>query len=135
MICSHKDIDTLARTVFGEARGETRLGQIAVAHAVLNRVKAESWYGDTIEAVCRKKWQFSCWNADDPNLPKLKTVDLGNKYFRSCMFAALGVVNGWFPDPTEGSRHYHAKSVSPDWAQGKKPVRVIGVHKFYNDVR
>lgn len=130
-----EDIDTLARTVFGEARGETRLGQIAVAHVILNRVKAESWYGDSIEEVCRKPWQFSCWNENDPNLSKLKAADLGDEAFRKCMFAALGAISGWFPDPTEGSRHYHTKGVSPEWSRGKTPVCTIGVHRFFNDIR
>lgn len=121
----------MARTIYGEARGESRLGQIAVAHVILNRSKSDKWFGGTVEEVCRRKWQFSCWNSDDPNLPKLRMVDLGDEAFRSCMFAALGAINGWFPDPTGKATHYHAKSVNPDWAKGQKPTKTIGVHKFY----
>ena len=104
MIASDKDIEVLSKTIYGEARGESLLGKIAVGHVVLNRVKAESWYGDSIEGVCRKKQQFSCFNLDDPNLPKLQAVTLDDRPFQYCFFAALGCVLGWFPDPTEGSR-------------------------------
>jgi hypothetical protein len=62
MKITHDDVDTLARTIYGEARGENMLGKRAVAHVILNRVKANSWWGKTIAGVCRYKWQFSCWN-------------------------------------------------------------------------
>ncbi|MPY72485.1 MAG: cell wall hydrolase [Alphaproteobacteria bacterium] len=129
-----KDVLILARTIFGEARGESTLGKIAVAWTVLNRVAAKSWYGDTITEVCRKPWQFSCWNSNDPNRPKLEAVTLNDPDFQHCMYAALAAGLGHVPDPTSGSRHYHTMNVSPDWAQGKSPICSIGVHKFYNDV-
>jgi spore germination cell wall hydrolase CwlJ-like protein len=129
-----EDLDTLARTIFGEARGETIEGKIAVAHVVLNRVRKKSWYGGTITEVCRWPWQFSCWNENDPNLAKLTSVTLDDQAFQHCMYAALAAVLGQAPDPTSASTHYHTLSVSPNWAAGKEPVTIIAVHKFYNDV-
>lgn len=129
------DIDTLARTVYGEARGESVLGMIAVAHVILNRVKAQSWFGKTIEGVCRKPWQFSCWNDNDPNLPKMKAVTLDDPVFQTCYYAALSAITWQHPDSTSGSCHYHTASVSPDWSEGHEPVAIIGVHKFFNDVK
>ncbi len=58
----------LARCIWGEARGEPIQGKLAVAHVVLNRVKAQSYYGKTIRDVILKPWQFSCFNENDPNL-------------------------------------------------------------------
>ena len=44
------DVLTLARTVWGEARGEGTEGQKAVIHTVFNRFKSGRWYaGKTIE--------------------------------------------------------------------------------------
>src|SRR5688500_4029200 len=62
------DLDTLARTLWGEARGEGRNGMQAVANVIMNRYKlarsnsgyARQW-GRTVAEVCRKKYQFSCW--------------------------------------------------------------------------
>jgi spore germination cell wall hydrolase CwlJ-like protein len=135
MKITHDDVDTLARTIYGEARGENMLGKRAVAHVILNRVKANSWWGKTIAGVCRYKWQFSCWNKNDPNRPKLLAVGLGDAAFRECMMAALLAVSGQRPDPTSGATHYHTKSVSPKWAEGQKPCRIIGVHKFYKGIK
>lgn len=41
---SDEDIDTLARTVWGEARGESLLGKEAVACVILNRHKSGKWF-------------------------------------------------------------------------------------------
>lgn len=38
------DIDILARTIYGEARGETDLGKMAVASVILNRYKAKNGF-------------------------------------------------------------------------------------------
>ena len=45
--------DIFAKTIFGEARGETLAGQEAVASVILNRVKKSQqkghcWWGNTI---------------------------------------------------------------------------------------
>ena len=70
-MCNLVDIDTLARTIYGEARGESRQGKIAVACVILNRVKRKKMCGwreingykvATVAATCLKPWQFSCWN-------------------------------------------------------------------------
>jgi N-acetylmuramoyl-L-alanine amidase len=131
---SANDVDILARTIWAEARGESQQGKRAVAWTVLNRVAAKSWYGKTVASVCLKPWQFSCWNENDPNLPKLQAVDLNRNSYRNAMCAALSVMQGHSPDPTEGSRHYHASNVRPLWAKGHTPVVRLGRHAFYNDI-
>ena len=78
------EIDTLARTIFGEARGEPIKGQEAVASVVLNRVKVAQarggryWWGHDIISVCQKPYQFSCWNKSDPSYQRLTTVKKDN---------------------------------------------------------
>ena len=128
---SEIDIETLARTVYGEARGESYRGKQAVAWVVLNRAAGKKKLAD----VCRAKWQFSCWNPDDPNRVKMGKVTLADSTFRDCMLAALSVVQGLAgPDPTEGSKHYHTPAVAPFWGRGKEPVCRIGNHLFFNDI-
>lgn len=70
-----KEIDLLARTAWGEARGEGVSGMQAVINVVQNRVARGGWWGATIEDVVLKPWQFSAWNANDPNRAKLLAVD------------------------------------------------------------
>lgn len=53
MTATETDRDILARTLWGEARGESLAGQIAVAWTIRNRVnegKAASWWGRAMPA-------------------------------------------------------------------------------------
>ncbi len=129
-------IDVLARTLWGEARGEPADGREAVANVVINRARRRrTQFGLTVEAVCRKPWQFSCWNANDPNRSKLERVTLSDPDFPACLDIAHRAVAGKLPDRTQDSTHYHHEAILPDWAQGHVPVVRIGRHWFYNDVR
>lgn len=129
------DIDILARTIYGEARGASFEGKIAVAHVVLNRARKGGWWGDTIASVCLRSSQFSCWNLNDPNRKKIESIQMGDKVFQECEFAALGAILGHYPDPTSNSCHYHTSSVHPKWATGHTSVGHIGNHIFYNDIK
>ena len=128
------DLDVLARTIFGEARGELLGGKIAVAHVVLNRVAAKRWFGRTIKEVCLKPYQFSCWNENDPNRNLLLRVEYRDPTFRSCWEVAAAVIDGRYPDVTLGSCHYHTTSVRPDWAEDKLPVIQVGGHLFFQNI-
>ncbi len=129
-------IDVLARTMWGEARGQGTDGLSAVACVVLNRVKVAHehgtyWWGNNIIQVCQKPYQFSCWNRSDTNFKKLQYVGADNVYFASCLRIARRAVIGVLDDNTNGATHYHADYVSPYWARGKQPCAEIGAHLFY----
>ena len=84
------EADVLARTIWGEARGEGLEGMRAVANVILNRVKIAElkngfWWGSNIIQVCQKPYQFSCWNRSDPNFKKLQAVDEADIYFASAL--------------------------------------------------
>lgn len=141
--CEHikcSAVDILARTIFGEARGEDIKGKEAIACVILNRVKKANdnggsfWWGNSIEEVCTKKWQFSCWNKDDPNYEKLMSVDNTNSVFIICKRIARRAVCGLLKDFTFDSTHYHTKNITPSWSKGKAPACEIGNHYFYNDI-
>lgn len=98
------EIDVLARTLWGEARGQGHIGMEAVASVVLNRVKVAQghggkyWWGGNIIQVCQKPYQFSCWNRSDPNFQKLQAIDDKNLYFASALRIARRAVAGVLPD-------------------------------------
>lgn len=134
-----RDVDILARTLFGEARGETVRGKEAVACVIINRVnraKAHGgyWWGSTVEQVCLKPWQFSCWNENDPNRAKILEVQPGHRVFDTCLRIARRAVSGCLEDPTRGATHYHTKHVTPPWSKGRPACAEIGHHFFYNNV-
>jgi spore germination cell wall hydrolase CwlJ-like protein len=137
MKATDAELDILAKTLFGEARGEGFGGMVAVAHVVLNRVKLNGWMGKSIIGVCQKPWQFSCWNGNDLNSVYLrggKPIPSG-EYMRA-REAAVAAVEGHEPDPTAGATHYYAKSMKtpPAWVKGAKPTVTIGNHRFFKDV-
>ncbi len=132
------DIDTLARTLYGEARNQGIIGLKAVASVIMNRVAQPQHphfgHGD-ITACCKAPWQFSCWNENDPNLPKLLTVTAADPIFAQCLQIAQTAVNGNLADPTGGATYYYVKgSPEPAWAVDKEPCAIIGAHLFYKDI-
>lgn len=127
-------IDVLARTIWGEARGEDVAGMAAVANVVLNRAAEPERFGASIEAVCHAPWQFSCWNRNDPNLAKLLAVTAADARFAAALRLARRALAGALDDATFGSTHYHARGIFPRWARGCAPAAEIGRHVFYNDV-
>jgi len=133
-------VDILARTLWGEARGEPVRGIEAVAAIIVNRVRhaqargGRYWWGNSIEQVCQKPWQFSCWNEGDPNRAKLLAVTERDRTFRICLRVARRAVAGVLDDPTRGATHYHTRAVLPPWARHRLPSAEIGNHLFYNDV-
>lgn len=131
-----KDLDTTARTLYGEARGEGWQGLVAVAWVVRNRACDPKWWGGPgWHSVCRKRRQFSCWNADGPGRPALEKLHPAeNLHFRDSMAAALAVALDLEPDPTGGATHYHADTIDmPDWARDMIRTRQIGHHIFYRE--
>lgn len=56
----------LGLLIYGEARGEGVIGQIAVGEVVLNRIQKDK--ANTLEEVCLKPLQFSCFNRGNKSL-------------------------------------------------------------------
>ena len=142
-IASLHDMETLARSIWGEARGESAEGQAAVAWVMRNRVlaaqafiarrkRAHPLFGDgTIVGACRAPRQFSAWNVDDGNRNKLLQLSFGDAAY--CRAFAIGcqVWGGLLKDPTGGATHYHRHDIEPVWAKSMKSTALIGAHMFY----
>ena len=129
------DLWIFAKTIWGESRGESIEGQIAVAHVIVNRAARGGWWGSTIPGVCVKPKQFSCWNEGDPNRAKMGDIDLDDHAFARAVSIAAGVLSGDLPDTTGGATHYHTAAIAPSWATGHEPSARVGNHVFYNSVR
>ncbi len=128
--------DVLARTIWGEARGEGAKGMQAIANVILNRVaiadkRGSFWWGDDIIQVCQKPYQFSCWNRSDPNFQKLQQVNETDHDFATAKYIAQKGIEGKLKDITHGATHYHTKTTKPYWAKSKTSCKVIGNHVLY----
>lgn len=130
-----EQIDVMARTAWGEARGEGQSGMQAVLNVVMNRVKKGSWYGATPKDVCLKKYQFSCWLDSDPNKAKLLAVDENDKDFARAKYMATLAYDGQLTDITKGATNYvNLASLGdnvPSWVNNMKLSTTIGKHSFY----
>jgi spore germination cell wall hydrolase CwlJ-like protein len=140
MTATEKDRDILARTLWGEARGESLAGQIAVAWTIRNRVndgRNKSWWGEGYAGVCEAKYQFSCWNANDPNFPFLSGAkQIPFRELAQARIATDQVIDGKVPDPTGGATHYYATTMpkAPTWSRGATLTLKLGHHVFFRDV-
>ena len=133
MALTQADLDTTARTVWGEARGEPYEGKVAVAWVVRNRAAHGGWWGQTPHDVCVQPYQFSCWNLNDPNREKMMELDDSNEMFTVCIKAVKEAFAGTI-DPTDGATHYAVSTLQPAWAVKATKTVTIGNHTFYKDV-
>jgi spore germination cell wall hydrolase CwlJ-like protein len=126
----------MAKTIYGEARGEYKKPNgginslIAVGNVIMNR-HVES--GVSIEEVCLKPKQFSCWNMGDVNRQLVLNPPIGDVIYIMCLATAQNIIDGKIKDITYGANHYHAKNITkiPRWAEGKVPTFEIGNHVFF----
>lgn len=112
------DLALLSRVVYGEARGESYTGQVAVAAVVLNRVKSSS-FPNTIAGVIYQAGAFDCVADGQINLTPDSTA----------VKAAQDALNGW--DPTYGCLfYYNPKTATSAWMLSRPVKLVIGDHNF-----
>ncbi|MDR3156050.1 MAG: cell wall hydrolase [Holosporaceae bacterium] len=131
---SQNDLQTLAKTIYGEARGELHkfgiVSLIAVANVVVNRKRKN--FANSIAEVCVAPYQFSCWSKSDPNYKKMMRITSEEAHiFGKCLETAENVLSEKWPDITDGCDHYHERSIRPYWAVYLIPKRIFGSHYFY----
>lgn len=115
---SDSDIQLLARLIYGEARGESYVGQVAVGAVVLNRVKSSS-FPNTISGVIYQRYAFTAVDDGQINL----TPDATAKK------AAQDAMNGW--DPTYGAIYYYnPRTATSSWIFSRQTTITIGNHVF-----
>lgn len=115
---SNSDLHLLAKCVHAEARGESYVGQVAVAAVILNRVKSPD-FPNTISGVIYQPWAFTAVNDGQINLSPNQTA----------YNAARDALNGW--DPTYGALYYYnAKTATSKWIYTKTTTITIGNHIF-----
>lgn len=138
----------LALTVYGEARGESLLGQLAVASVIDNRRKDGRWGASFLSVVLAPR-QFSCWNETDPNRATLLRIAdqmstpegqvslQKDRIWHRCLWIADGVMRQLVPSPVAGATHYFSTSlpVPPTWARTGRFIQKIDAHLFYDSVR
>lgn len=144
------DLDTLARTIWGEARGEGRAGMQAVANVIMNRFKlsqqstvyARNFGGGSVANICKKKNQFSTWMKHDPdhlrNYLAMMAVTESDPQFREAVSIARQALQYRLTDITNGADHYLNVAATrkarrgslPSWVRLERRTADIGSHTF-----
>ena len=143
---TNEDVLTLARTLYGEARGEfdkEDKGDMpveAVANVIVNRAAKKFGGRSTVRGVCLHPSQFSCWNGNDTNRAKIKNLIKGaDREFDRCLAVATRAIKGQTTDHTRGALHYHATYIGkPDWVRKSPNAKVtlkVGSHIFYTGIK
>lgn len=115
---SNSDLYLLSCCIYGEARGESYTGKVAVAAVVLNRIRS-SQFPNTVSGVIYQKGAFTCV-ADGQ-------INLGTN--DECTRAAQDALNGW--DPTGGALYYfNPKTATSAWIWSRPQLVTIGRHIF-----
>ncbi|MBE6447449.1 MAG: cell wall hydrolase [Alphaproteobacteria bacterium] len=131
---SKEDLAIVAKTIYGEARGEFcpfgLSSLIAIANVIINRYKKH--FAKSLSEVCLAPYQFSCWNKNDKNYKAIQHINENSEIYKVCLRVAKNTLDSTWPDLTDGCDHYHEKSIRPYWASRIIPKRVFGNHCFYS---
>ncbi|KEK22780.1 spore cortex-lytic enzyme [Bacillus gaemokensis] len=115
---SQNDIRLMANAVYGEARGEPYLGQVAVAAVILNRVTSAS-FPNTVSKVIYEPRAFTAVADGQINLTPNETAKK----------AVLDAINGW--DPTGNALYYfNPDTATSKWIWSRPQIKKIGKHIF-----
>ncbi len=114
------DIYMLAQLIYGEARGESTKGKIAVANVVMNRVLARGFPGNSIKAVIMAPNQFTGYSSSiRPN--------------SSCFSAAKQVLEKEVWVLPQDIYYFHSnRSEGENWGSHRFYAK-IGAHCFYRE--
>jgi spore germination cell wall hydrolase CwlJ-like protein len=118
-----RSLDCLARNVYYEARGESLVGQYAVAEVTMNRM-ASPFYPKTVCEVVYQRRAFSwtgMWDLEPAAGPA----------WQRAVRVAEDVYYQRRPAMMQDVTHFHANYVEPDWSKELQQVARIGKHVFY----
>lgn len=134
------DAHWMALTMWCEARSDGEAGMRAVGHVIDNRRRVGR-HGAFVTETVSEAFQFSCWNAGDPNRDAILNVNAlprDSRDYRLWLTAKIvadEILTGRSHDPTGGALFYHAADISPPWSEGVPPTRQVGRHLFFRTAR
>ncbi|MDI3327391.1 MAG: spore cortex-lytic enzyme [Alicyclobacillaceae bacterium] len=115
---SANDIKLMANAVYGEARGEPYIGQVAVAAVILNRLE-DPRFPKSIPSIIFQPGAFTAvadgqiWLAPDDQARR----------------AVMDAIRGW--DPTGGAVYYfNPATATSKWIWSRPQIKKIGKHIF-----
>ncbi|MFB4163442.1 spore cortex-lytic enzyme [Alteribacillus sp. JSM 102045] len=115
---SENDIQIMSNAVYGEARGEPYVGQVAVAAVIINRINSPT-FPNTASGVIFEPRAFTA-------------VADGQIYMtpnEQARKAVLDAING--QDPSDGALYYYNPATATSgWVAQRPQIKTIGKHVF-----
>ena len=112
------NVNLLSHLIYGEARGESYVGQVAVGAVIMNRVKS-SLFPNTISGVIYQSGAFDAVSDGQINMTPDSTAKK----------AAQDAINGW--DPSYGAIYYfNPNTATNSWIWSRPVTVTIGKHRF-----
>jgi len=118
-----KEERCLASAVYFEAKGESLVGQLAVARVVLARANSGR-FANTLCGVVFQKGQFSFVRG--ASLPRVQTDSM---HWRNAVAISNIALDNKWKSPVEGALFFHARHVSPGWRLTR--IGSVDNHIFY----
>lgn len=131
------DQQIIAKTAWGEARGLGYEGMQATICTGQNRLASGvQWWGTTLREIFTHPYQYSCWLPNDPNRPKLLSVDETDQQYCIAIALAADALAGKLDDNVSMADSYHTIDLRtyPSWTKGLTPVAQIGNQVYYKTV-
>lgn len=131
------DIDTLARTLWGEAHDDPVRSKEAIAAVILNRMQqardrfGRDWWGGSVVDACLSGDLIRCWRDSPTARQDLLQVPDHDPVLVICRRIATRAVRNALFDPTQGATHYRIAGEVPPWLGRHVPTAAIGRHFFY----
>ncbi|OZU90091.1 spore cortex-lytic enzyme [Virgibacillus indicus] len=115
---SQNDIQLIANAVYGEARGEPYVGQVAVAAVILNRIESPTFPNNASGVIFEPRAFTAVADGQIWLTP--------NETARQ---AVLDAINGW--DPTGNALYYfNPDTATSAWIWTRPQIKKIGKHIF-----
>ena len=121
----------LTEALYFEARGESLIGQVAVAEVILNR-KAHTRFPKSICGVINQGAKRKSGCQFSYKCDGHKEVFAEREAYESVGKLAQLMLDGSLRDLTKGATFYHTKSVNPRWSRKLKKTAIIGEHLFFS---
>lgn len=143
------DLQVLAGTIAGEARGDIPADQQGVACVVMNRAteakayvaehgKPHPLYGDgTARSACLAHEQFDAWMPGDPNRIWINAQSWDGSSMDRSVQAAIVMAGkalaGQLPDITKGATSYKTTTLPwpSEWGPEVQPLVILGEQAYY----
>lgn len=141
-----RDLLCLATNIYHEARGESDIGQVAVAYVTINRVNNSAFPDSICDVVYQAQYSKWWWEAKGKKVPvrwrcqftwycdgKSDKINYSSSAWKNSVEIALKTLLGRFDDPTGGATHYYNYHlVSPSWSKTFAQTAIIDNHSFHS---